>query len=99
MRRATIPGRRVAAMPPDELLRLYPRETLRWLRDRLGQSQLAVAERVGTDLKTVSEWERQRRAISRRKRAQLAALLAPHPATPEGEAFAQSRGRGEANEG
>jgi transcriptional regulator with XRE-family HTH domain len=83
-------------MTADELLRLYPRETLRWLRGQLGLSQMALAERVGADVKTVSEWERQRRAISQRKRAQLAALLAPHLATPEGAAFVQSLGRGKA---
>ena len=39
---------------------------------------------------------RARYAISPQYRARLAALLAPHLATPEGEAFVQSLGRGEA---
>jgi transcriptional regulator with XRE-family HTH domain len=82
-------------MTPDELLQRHPRETLRWLRGRLGLSQEVLAERVGTDLKTVSVWERQRRAISPRKRARLAALLAPSLATPEGEAFVRSLGHGD----
>ncbi len=30
-------------MTPEELLRRYPRETLRWLRRRLGRSQLQFA--------------------------------------------------------
>ena len=83
-------------MTPDELLRLYPRETLRWLRGRLVLSQEALAERVGVMPQTVGEWERQRYGISAPNRAHLAALLAPHLATPEGEAFARPLGRGEA---
>ena len=34
-------------MPPDELLRRYPRETLRWLRGRLGADQVAFARQLG----------------------------------------------------
>jgi hypothetical protein len=36
-------------MTPDELLRLYPRETLRWLRGWLGLSQMALADELDTN--------------------------------------------------
>ena len=82
-------------MTPDELLRRYPRETLRWLRRRLGLSQLAFAQHIGAATETVAAWEARRHGLSDDHRAQLAALLAPHLATPEGAAFARSLGRGE----
>ena len=81
-------------MTPDELLRLYPRETLCWLRRRLGLSQQAFAERIDVRPDTVGAWESRRHGIGPDHRARLAALLAPHLATPEGEAFARSLGRG-----
>ena len=81
-------------MTPDELLRLYPRETLRWLRRRLGLSQFAFALEIGVGATTLGNWEARRHGLSDAHRAQLAALLAPHLATPEGEAFARSLGRG-----
>ena len=85
-------------MTPDELLRLYPRETLRWLRRRLGLSQVALALDLGVSTAAVGWWESRRQGISPTHRARLAALLAPHLATPEGAAFARSLGRGEASE-
>ncbi len=85
-------------MTPDELLRRYPRETLRWLRGRLSVSQPGLATRVGVTPQTVAVWEARRKALAPHNRARLAALLAPHLATPEGEAFAGSLGRGEASE-
>jgi transcriptional regulator with XRE-family HTH domain len=85
-------------MTPDELLRLYPRETLRWLRRRLGLSQLRFALDLGVSPTTLGSWEARRHGLSDAQRARLAALLAPHLATPEGEAFARSLGRGEASE-
>ena len=33
------------------LLRLYPRETLRWLRAQMGESQLAFAQHLGAALR------------------------------------------------
>ena len=86
-------------MTPDELLRRYPRETLRWLRGRLGLRQWDLAIHLGTTGKTVGRWESRTYAISPAYRARLVVLLAPHLATPEGEAFARSLGRGEAAEG
>ena len=86
-------------MTPDELLRLYPRETLRWLRGRLGLSQEAFAEHIGVGTQTVASWETRRQGIGRPNLARLVALVAPHLATPEGAAFARSLGRGEAAEG
>ena len=83
-------------MTPDELLRCYPRETLRWLRGRLGLSQPGLGTRVGVVPQTVAAWEARRRAIGPAHHARVVALLAPHLATPEGEAFAGSLGRGEA---
>ena len=85
-------------MTPDELLRRYPRETLRWLRRRLGLSQLSLAPHLGVNPKTLANWEARRHGIADKPRAQLAALLAPHLATPAGEAFARSLGRGAASD-
>ena len=81
-------------MMADELLRRYPRETLRWLRRRLGLSQEAFAEHVGVSPKTVIGWEYRRQSIGTPHLARLVALLAPHLATSEGAAFARSLGRG-----
>jgi DNA-binding transcriptional regulator YiaG len=83
-------------MTPDELLRLYPRETLRWLRRRLKLTQEAFAERAEVTTQAVVKWESRRHGISPAYRARLVALLAPHLATLEGESFARSLGRGEA---
>ena len=77
-------------MTPEELLRRYPRETLRWLRGRLGVSQLKFALDLGVSPTTLGSWEARRHGIGDQHRAQLLALLAPHLATPEGEAFARS---------
>ena len=78
-------------MPPDELLRRYPRETLRWLRGRLGADQVAFARQLGVGWETVVGWESRRQGIGRANRDRLAALIAPHLATPEGEAFTIAR--------
>ena|SRR5690349_12725215 len=83
-------------MMPEELLRRYPRETLRWLRGRLGLSQLDLAIQLGTTGKTVGRWEARTYAISPAYRTRLVERLAPQLATPEGAAFARSLGRGEA---
>jgi len=85
-------------MTPDELLRRYPRETLRWLRRRLGLSQEAFAEHIGVGTQTVAAWENRRHAIATPNRERIVLHLAPHLATPEGEGFARSLGRGEASE-
>ena len=84
-------------MTPEELLRLYPRETLRWLRRRLSTSQPDLAARVGVAPQTVAAWEARRYGIAPHNRARLAAMLAPRLATPEGEAFARSLGREDAD--
>jgi transcriptional regulator with XRE-family HTH domain len=81
-------------MTPEELLRLYPRETLRWLRGRLGLSQIALARRIGASFNTVANWESRRYAPSPAYREQLVDLLTVHLATPEGAAFVGSLGRG-----
>jgi transcriptional regulator with XRE-family HTH domain len=83
-------------MTPEDLLRLYPRETLRWLRGRLGLTQQGFGLRLGIRRETIAAWEGGRDPIARPYLPQLAQLLAPHLATPEGEAFAQSLGRGTA---
>ncbi len=89
--------RRGDAMTPEELLRRYPRETVRWLRDRLGLGLAAFAKRAEVQQLTVAGWEDGRAPIRRKASyLRLAALLAPHLATPAGEAFVQSLGRGEA---
>ncbi len=86
-------------MTTDEMLRLYPRETLRWLGRRLGLTQLTLATLAEVAPTTPEKWERGQNAIGRvRNRRRLAALLASHLATPEGEAFARSLGRGEARD-
>ena len=86
-------------MTPDELLRHHPRETLRWLRGRLGLSQMAFAERIAVSPQTLGAWEARLRTMGSASRARLAELLAPHLATPEGAAFARSLGRGEGEGG
>jgi transcriptional regulator with XRE-family HTH domain len=86
-------------MTPDELLRRYPRETLRWLRGQLGLTQAGMAALVTAAPMTIANWESGRSTIRLvRNRRRLAALLAPHLATPEGEAFARSLGRNGARE-
>jgi DNA-binding XRE family transcriptional regulator len=81
-------------MTPDELLRRYPRETLRWLRGRLAMSQETFARHLAVHMLTVGNWEGGGAPIRRPDhRRRLALLLAPHLATPEGEAFARSLGR------
>ncbi len=82
-------------MTPDDLLRLYPRETLRWLRRRLALGQIDPALRLGVSTAAVGWWESGRRGITPAHQAQIIALLAPHLTTPEGEAFVRSLGRGE----
>ena len=79
-------------MSPDELLRRYPRTTLRWLRGRLGLSQLSLAVLLNAAPTTVAGWEAGRHAISPARRLQLAAFLAPHLATDEGADFVRSLG-------
>ena len=64
-------------MTPDELLRLYPRETLRWLRRRLGLSQLQFALDLGVSPTTTGSWESRRHGISDAHRAQLARCSRP----------------------
>jgi DNA-binding transcriptional regulator YiaG len=83
-------------MTADELLRRYPRETLRWLRGQLALTQSRLAMQIGVDLTTVRTWESRRNAIPPQQHPRLAALLATQLATPEGVAFARSLGRGEA---
>ena len=77
-------------MTPDELLRRYPRETLRWLRQRLGLSQLDFALRLGVSPATPTHSEARRRALGPANRKLLAAMLKPHLATPEGQDFVRS---------
>ncbi len=87
-------------MTPEELLERHPREVVRWLRGRLGLSQVAFALRVGVSPSSVPNWEAGRAAPSPHSRARLAALLAPDLATPEGAAFLSVLGEGErADEG
>jgi len=83
-------------MTPDELLGRYPRETLRWLRRRLGHSQLDFALHLGVSPTTLGRWEARRHGLSEEHRALLAALLAPHLVTAEGAAFVQALGPDEA---
>ena len=86
-------------MTPDDLLRRYPRETLRWLRRRLGMERTALARYLQINSAAVAAWEARGGMIAPLHRARLAALLAPHLATPEGEALARSLGRGEEPQG
>jgi len=75
-------------MTPDELLRRYPRETLRWLRRRLGLTKAAFAARVEVAVVTVESWETGRAPIRRpATRQRLVTLLAPQLATEEGAAW------------
>jgi DNA-binding XRE family transcriptional regulator len=81
-------------MTPDELLRRYPRETLRWLRRRLDVGQRGLGLLVGANSRSVAGWEAGQQPISPQYHGRLAALLAPRLATPEGAAFVRSLGRG-----
>jgi transcriptional regulator with XRE-family HTH domain len=81
-------------MTPDELLLLYPRETLRWLRRRLGMSRADLARYLQATTAPVADWEAGAMVIAPLYHARIAALLAPHLATPEGEAFVHSLARG-----
>ena len=82
----------------DEVLRRYPRATLRWLRWRLGLSPEAFAALLGASPETVAGWEALGRAIAPQHQRRILPLLARHLATPEGEAFARSLRRGAATE-
>jgi hypothetical protein len=82
-------------MTADELLRRYPRETLRWLRRRLGLTQLALSLELDAYDGAVGHWESRKQGISPAYRTRLAALLAPHLAMPEGQAFAPALGEEE----
>lgn len=86
-------------MTPDELLQRYPRETLRWLRGRLGQSQHALALQLGVAYASVSNWETGRQLISPTNRARLVPLLAPQLATEDGRAWLRKLGTTEEGEG
>ena len=86
-------------MTPDELLRRYPREALRWLRGRLGESQMAFAAHIGAATETVAAWETGRATPSLPSHRRIVRLLALQLATPAGAAFVQSLERGEAAEG
>lgn len=79
-----------STMTPDALLQRHQRETLRWLRGRLGLSQLAFAALLAVDLTTVSRWESRHHAISDEHRGRIAALLAPHLTTAEGATWLQT---------
>ena len=78
-------------MTPEELLRRYPRETLRWLRGRLGLTRETFADGLGVAAGTIQKWE-VGRPIGAETRRRLAIVLERHLATPEGAAFARSRG-------
>ena len=73
-------------MTADELLRRYPRATLRWLRGRLGLTQEALARRIAVAPQTVAGWEYGRRQITPAYRARLVPLLAAELATDAGHA-------------
>jgi len=79
-------------MTADELLQRYPRETLRWLRVRLGLTQLNLALALGTDVASASRWETGRLPIGPRNRARLVPLLAPELATDAGRAWLRTLG-------
>ena len=87
-------GRSGPGLSADEVLRRYPRATLRWLRGRLGLSPAAFAARLGASPEAVAGWEALGRAIAPHHQRRLLPLLARHLATPEGEAFLQSLRRG-----
>jgi len=84
---------------PDYVLQRHPGQVLPWLRARLGLSRAALAQRLGTDARTVARWETGRARISLLYHRPIVRLLAPHLATEEGRAFMRSLGRGEASAG
>ena len=78
-------------MTPDELLRHHPRQTLRWLRRRLGMSRPDLARSLRSTTETVSAWEERGTTLAPLDRDRIAALLAPHLATSAGAAVARAR--------
>ena len=79
-------------MTPDELLVRYPRETLRWLRGRLGLTQLAFGLHIGVSANTVVRWEAGRHGIGPTHRACIVPLLAPYLHTAAGRAWLRTLG-------
>ena len=86
-------------MTPDEVLQRHPGETLRWLRGRLGLSQLAFAARVEASTKAVQGWERGRSRISLPYHRRIVPLLVPHLHSDEGRAWLAALGAGRDGDG
>ena len=86
-------------MTPDGVLQRYPRETVRWLRGRLGLTQLVFAARVGTSIKTVQGWEQGRTRIGLPYHQRLVRLLVPHLHTEAGRAWLATLGEERASDG
>ena len=82
-------------MTPDDLLRRYPREALRFLRGRLGESQPIFAAHIGAATETVAAWETGHAAPSLPYHRRIVRLLALQLVTSAGAAFVQTLGRGE----
>ena len=85
-------------MNPHQLLVRYPGEALPWLRRQLRLNRRAFAAWLGVSPADVARWERRDSIIPRGYSLRLVPLLERYLVTPEGQAFAQSLGRGEASE-
>ena len=79
-------------MTPDELQQRYPREAVRWLRERLGLDRQAFTQRLAVAPPTVRAWEEGTRPLSPYLRRRVAALLGPHLDTAEGRAWLRTLG-------
>ena len=81
-------------MTPEDMLWWHQGAALRWLRDRLALTRPAFARWLGVSENRLRNYEADRQPLPVQQRVRLAAALAPRLATPEGEAFARSLGRG-----
>jgi hypothetical protein len=81
-------------MTPHELLARHPGATLPWLRRRLPLNRRAFAAWLGVPVATVTGWERGTSPIPLAFLLRLVPLVTRSLATPEGEAFMRSLGRG-----
>lgn len=73
--------------PAEELLIAHPEEAVRWLRGRLGMSQLRLALLLGVSPSSGAKWERGRSGLQLRTRRSVAQLLGPLLDTSEGASW------------
>ncbi len=83
-------------MEPSHVLMRHPGEALPWLRRQLRLNRRGFAAWLGVPESAVARWEQGASRIPSVYYLRLVPLLERYLATPEGEGFARSLGRGEA---